>query len=88
MTNRKNKIDENFKKLFVSISKAQDIGVTRDTLQAELEKDIRDYVEDVGIINTEELSRYFSSDDRVSNSMKTFEYARAELVKRKEIIKI
>jgi len=67
-------------------TKAQDIGVTRDTLQAELEKDIRDYVEDKGIIEAKTLSTYFSNDERVSNSMKTFEYARAELVKRKEII--
>lgn len=67
-------------------TKAQDIGVTRDTLQAELEKDIRDYIEDKGIVEAKTLSTYFSNDDRVSNSMKTFEYARAELVKRKEIV--
>ena len=67
-------------------TKAQDIGITRDTLQAELEKDIRDYVEDKGIVEAKTLSLYFSNDDRVSNSMKTFEYARAELVKRKEIV--
>jgi len=65
---------------------AQDIGAfTGDTLQEEIGKDIENYIDEVGRIEANALKTYFSNDDRVTDSMKTYEYARAELTKAKKI---
>ncbi len=67
--------------------KAQDIGAYSDTLTEELKKDILEFVSEREKIEAKALTEYFSNDPRVSKSMKTFEYARAELCKSNQLIK-
>ena len=63
-------------------TKAQELGTT-EPLKDELKKDILEYISEhteLGI-SARALTTYFKDDPRVSNSMKTFENARAELNK-------
>ena len=60
--------------------KAQELGST-EPLRDELKLDILEVIEDRGVIEGKALQELFSNDDRVSQSMRTFEEARAELKK-------
>ena len=60
--------------------KAQELGST-EPLKDELKLDIIEVIEDRGVIEGKALQELFKNDDRVSQSMRTFEEARAELKK-------
>ena len=60
--------------------KAQELGST-EPLKDELKLDIIEVIEDRGVIEGKALQELFKNDDRVSQSMRTFEDARAELKK-------
>ena len=60
--------------------KAQELGST-EPLRDELKLDILEVIEDREVIEGKALKELFKNDDRVSQSMRTFEDARAELKK-------
>ena len=60
--------------------KAQELGST-EPLRDELKLDILEVIEDREVIEGKALKELFKNDDRVSQSMRTFEEARAELKK-------